>query len=290
MCKFHILGACTRGEACAYAHSKEQLGPLPDLFRTKICRKLINTGCCNDPECRFAHSRTELRAACLPDGTHIPPEDGANEVFGPVPVGPVSRGTTGPALWLDGSKESVIFGGALMPLRAGEVGPHLVQMPLPPGQHKLPGCRGDRTDSDTSRFRCHSGSVQDNSVSTTDEGNDPSQSPCSGSQTSGACGGFGADSESGSNGQAVSVMQWLDDDEEDDLENSGDEENMLSAEVAKKMNVSTPIADLMSSGQVRVKNTFLVFETTDEPKVKGMKTVHTADGCLHKLAMHGLGA
>jgi hypothetical protein len=35
--------------------------PMPDLARTKICKTLINTGYCNDPECTYAHNKEELR-------------------------------------------------------------------------------------------------------------------------------------------------------------------------------------------------------------------------------------
>eukprot|EP00434_Breviolum_minutum_P040991 symbB.v1.2.036447.t1/scaffold5141.1/size55293/7 len=37
MCKFHILGACTKGSSCKFAHQKEELQELPDLACTKLC-------------------------------------------------------------------------------------------------------------------------------------------------------------------------------------------------------------------------------------------------------------
>jgi len=61
MCKFNLLGACTKGAACMFAHAANELNPVPDLFRTKICRMLINTGTCDDPECKYAHNKEELR-------------------------------------------------------------------------------------------------------------------------------------------------------------------------------------------------------------------------------------
>lgn len=61
MCKFHILGACTKGSSCKFAHQKEELQELPDLACTKLCKMLISTGSCDDPECRYAHNRTELK-------------------------------------------------------------------------------------------------------------------------------------------------------------------------------------------------------------------------------------
>lgn len=61
MCKFHILGCCSRGAACHFAHTKEELMSQPDLARTKLCKTLISTGQCSDPDCRYAHSKEELR-------------------------------------------------------------------------------------------------------------------------------------------------------------------------------------------------------------------------------------
>jgi hypothetical protein len=61
MCRFHIVGVCAKGEDCSYAHDPEELKPLPNLYRTKVCKRLIGTGNCNDPQCRYAHSKSELR-------------------------------------------------------------------------------------------------------------------------------------------------------------------------------------------------------------------------------------
>jgi len=61
MCKFHLLGICTKGTDCQFAHSKSEMNPLPDLYRTKLCKTLINTGQCCNPECKYAHNREELR-------------------------------------------------------------------------------------------------------------------------------------------------------------------------------------------------------------------------------------
>ncbi|CAE7213497.1 unnamed protein product [Symbiodinium natans] len=61
MCKFHILGACTKGDGCKFAHRKDELQDLPDLACTKLCKMLISTGSCDDPTCRYAHNRAELK-------------------------------------------------------------------------------------------------------------------------------------------------------------------------------------------------------------------------------------
>lgn len=61
MCKFHILGVCTKGDNCRFAHDRLELQALPDLQRTKLCKTLIATGECNNPACRYAHNKEELR-------------------------------------------------------------------------------------------------------------------------------------------------------------------------------------------------------------------------------------
>jgi len=61
MCKFHILGMCSKGTGCKFAHHKDELNCLPDLTRTKLCKTLVSTGVCENPACRFAHSQAEMR-------------------------------------------------------------------------------------------------------------------------------------------------------------------------------------------------------------------------------------
>lgn len=62
MCKFEIIGMCAKGAQCPFAHSKDDLKPLPDLTCTKLCKTLIHTGSCTNPKCKYAHSKEELRA------------------------------------------------------------------------------------------------------------------------------------------------------------------------------------------------------------------------------------
>jgi len=71
MCKFHILGVCARGDQCLYAHSKEQLIPMPDLSYTKLCPTLIRSGQCKDSACKFAHDRDELRTSATHRGRKL---------------------------------------------------------------------------------------------------------------------------------------------------------------------------------------------------------------------------
>ncbi|CAK0799089.1 unnamed protein product, partial [Prorocentrum cordatum] len=40
MCKFHIMGICTKGDGCRFAHERTQLQTLPDLSCTKLCKTL----------------------------------------------------------------------------------------------------------------------------------------------------------------------------------------------------------------------------------------------------------
>jgi hypothetical protein len=63
MCKFHILGMCAKGRECQFAHCMDEMNPLPDLYRTKLCKNLINTGKCDNPTCKYAHNKVELRTA-----------------------------------------------------------------------------------------------------------------------------------------------------------------------------------------------------------------------------------
>lgn len=61
MCRFHILGKCTRGAACLFAHSTDALQKQPDFSCTRLCPHLIQAGFCDSAQCKFAHSREELR-------------------------------------------------------------------------------------------------------------------------------------------------------------------------------------------------------------------------------------
>lgn len=71
MCKFHIMGICTKGDGCRFAHERTQLQTLPDLSCTKLCKTLIATGVCNNESCRYAHNKEQLRD--MPDpSTKLP--------------------------------------------------------------------------------------------------------------------------------------------------------------------------------------------------------------------------
>jgi len=62
MCKFFPMGLCKRGNNCTFAHSRRQLRPQPDLYRTQMCIDFLQNGSCDfGANCRYAHSEKELR-------------------------------------------------------------------------------------------------------------------------------------------------------------------------------------------------------------------------------------
>lgn len=64
LCKFDLLGMCTRGDRCAFAHGWESLRAQPDLYKTRLCSHFLRSGRCDaGKDCRYAHSPDELRVA-----------------------------------------------------------------------------------------------------------------------------------------------------------------------------------------------------------------------------------
>lgn len=61
LCKFFRIGMCTRGENCTFAHTSEELQPLPNLYKTKMCFELTKNKRCRNPSCPYAHNKSELR-------------------------------------------------------------------------------------------------------------------------------------------------------------------------------------------------------------------------------------
>lgn len=61
-CRFYPLGACSKNEQCPFAHERQEIRPLPNLGRTKMCPTLIQTKGCNQPNCTYAHTKAELRS------------------------------------------------------------------------------------------------------------------------------------------------------------------------------------------------------------------------------------
>lgn len=61
MCPWFFSGKCDRKEDCLFAHSEEELNPIPDLSFTSLCPSTKKTGFCNNENCSYAHSVNELR-------------------------------------------------------------------------------------------------------------------------------------------------------------------------------------------------------------------------------------
>eukprot|EP00930_Biecheleria_cincta_P044666 TRINITY_DN30743_c0_g1_i1.p1 TRINITY_DN30743_c0_g1~~TRINITY_DN30743_c0_g1_i1.p1 ORF type:complete len:262 (-),score=31.43 TRINITY_DN30743_c0_g1_i1:38-823(-) len=69
MCKFYLGNACTRGEACHFAHGEKDLNELPDFSKTRLCHAYVTTGRCQDASaCQFAHSKKEMQHAAKEKG------------------------------------------------------------------------------------------------------------------------------------------------------------------------------------------------------------------------------
>lgn len=61
MCPWYSSGKCDRGDECHFAHSQEELNPIPDLSFTSLCTFAKKTGVCSNDNCNYAHSVSELR-------------------------------------------------------------------------------------------------------------------------------------------------------------------------------------------------------------------------------------
>lgn len=59
MCKFFLEGACSRAGRCSFAHGDDELHSSSQPS-SKMCKTLIATGRCKNPECRYAHSKDDL--------------------------------------------------------------------------------------------------------------------------------------------------------------------------------------------------------------------------------------
>ena len=60
-CRFFGMGICTKGDACTYAHGRENLRPAPDFSCTKLCPAFMRGAVCRDSACKFAHAKDEKR-------------------------------------------------------------------------------------------------------------------------------------------------------------------------------------------------------------------------------------
>mmetsp|Transcript_16255 Transcript_16255/g.35565 ORF Transcript_16255/g.35565 Transcript_16255/m.35565 type:complete len:316 (-) Transcript_16255:234-1181(-) len=82
LCSFHLVGRCTRGPRCTFAHEQQSLVTLPDLRYTRHCRPFFMNGFCKKGQaCTFLHVREESPSAsssfCATDPSGVPPVDPA---------------------------------------------------------------------------------------------------------------------------------------------------------------------------------------------------------------------
>jgi len=219
MCRFHLLDMCSKGNDCPFAHTVEEMKPLPDLHCTKLCKALILTGECTDPQCTYAHSRGELRNSGLP---HRPQPASAAAGKRTPRAGQGASPAQSPAPLV----------GALEEAAAGDAG--AAPGPGPQAPPVLPG-------------RCGA------------------ESPCSavglgdGGEARGLAGALGAA------GSALPLAG-----------------SVAGSAPPPPAGIGVDLAELLSSGDVTVKNTFLEFGPR-EP-AKGLRMVHSASGRLDLLA------
>lgn len=60
LCKYHILGQCAKGGGCQFAHDASEIKATPHVAHAKVCRNLINTGRCDEPDCPYVHNKEQL--------------------------------------------------------------------------------------------------------------------------------------------------------------------------------------------------------------------------------------
>lgn len=103
LCKFFVEGKCTRGKKCTFAHGEEDKDSQPQPVYMKLCKTLIATGRCKNPNCRYAHSKEDIVVAkqltaglvdsSNPDGSAIamPSESGCDQPVGQLTQLPASN-------------------------------------------------------------------------------------------------------------------------------------------------------------------------------------------------------
>jgi hypothetical protein len=58
-----LEGKCTRGKKCTFAHGDEDKEDQSQPLCMKLCKTLIATGRCKNPNCKYAHSKEDMAAA-----------------------------------------------------------------------------------------------------------------------------------------------------------------------------------------------------------------------------------
>jgi len=74
LCKFNLLGICTRGASCMFAHGTNDLEEQPDYSKTRLCTDFTFGKCTNGDNCMFAHGKYDLklRSDAMPKPTPKP--------------------------------------------------------------------------------------------------------------------------------------------------------------------------------------------------------------------------
>jgi len=70
MCKFHRVGLCSQGAACAFAHSADELRPALDLQCSEVCQVLSHNQVLEDMQCESICVGSNIRA-CNQDLTSL---------------------------------------------------------------------------------------------------------------------------------------------------------------------------------------------------------------------------
>jgi len=85
MCAFNRKNRCELGASCPFAHTLEELQPMPDLAKTKLCYNFFRRRC-SDSKCKFAHGSAELRSVWMPysPGVWLPPMEEAELEWDPL--------------------------------------------------------------------------------------------------------------------------------------------------------------------------------------------------------------
>lgn len=121
---------CTRGKGCTYAHGPEELQPLPNLYKTKMCFELSKNKKCHNPSCQYAHTKSELRNIAYEN--HQEDEDVDQQGFSsPTFFVPNMATLWFPVVHL-GSPGSPLPRGASKPMGFGAESPTMMQLPDSP--------------------------------------------------------------------------------------------------------------------------------------------------------------
>ncbi|CAK0890231.1 unnamed protein product, partial [Prorocentrum cordatum] len=135
LCVFYAQGACSRGDACTFAHGSSEVAARPDFTRTQVCETFKTTGhCAKGDACLFAHNVGNLKkwGRCVPGAERASPKRDAGPRW-------TSLDSLG-AQWPPGDWPAGALAGG-RPVAPGGGPPGRAARPRavdqPPGNHKL---------------------------------------------------------------------------------------------------------------------------------------------------------